>query len=214
MSAEKRKMLYDLAAKYGVMILEDNPYGDTRIDGEDIPSIKTMDTESIVIYAGSFSKILSPGLRVGFAVAPKEIISKMVVGKQASDVHTPVLNQMIVEQWLTTCDIDGHINSIKEIYRSKRDLMCSLIDSELGNVAKYVKPQGGLFIWCQLRDDIDMINFCREALKGGVAVVPGNAFLTDDKAISSCFRINFSTPTNQQIISGMKILGQIANKYR
>lgn len=214
MSIEKRERLYQLAKKYNVLILEDNPYGDTRTSGEDVRCIKTMDSDSIVIYAGSFSKILSPGLRVGFVVAPKAIASKMVVGKQASDVHTPMLNQMIVEKWLTECDVEKHISLIREIYKKKLELMCSLIDSELGGFVTYVKPQGGLFIWCTLPESVDMLAFCKDAVQNGVAVVPGNAFLTDESETSHCFRLNFSTPTEEEIIKGMKILGQISNKYR
>ena len=113
MSWEKRQKLYELAQKYDVLILEDNPYGDLRYTGEDIPCIKTLDTDGRVIYSGSFSKILSPGIRVAFTIANKDLIAKMTVGKQASDVHTPVLNQMIVNEWMNNYDMQGHINKIR-----------------------------------------------------------------------------------------------------
>ena len=115
MSLEKRKAVYELAKKYNVIILEDNPYGELRVSGEKLPSIKSFDDDGIVVYAGSFSKILSPGLRVAYAVAPKEIVAKMTVGKQAEDVHTPMLNQMIVNEWLNNYDINAHINKIRKI---------------------------------------------------------------------------------------------------
>ena len=112
MSLAKRKRLYELAVKYNKIILEDNPYGDLRVAGEPLPTIKSMDTEGIVVYAGSFSKILSPGLRVAYCVGPKPILAKMTVGKQASDVHTPCLNQMIVYRWLRDYDVEAHIKKI------------------------------------------------------------------------------------------------------
>ncbi|MCD7775677.1 MAG: PLP-dependent aminotransferase family protein, partial [Clostridiales bacterium] len=186
MSWEKRKQLYALAKKYGVLILEDNPYGELRCKGEDIPCIKSIDTDGIVIYSGSFSKILSPGLRVAFTVAPKEIIAKMTVGKQASDVHTPMLNQMIVNEWMTHYDMTGHIEKIRRIYRKKLDLMCGLIDSELGDFVTYVKPEGGLFIWCKLPDSVDMLKFCSVAAENKVAVVPGVAFMMYPEDKTQC----------------------------
>lgn len=212
MSLEKRKALYELAKKYGLIILEDNPYGDLRVSGEDIPSIKSFDEDGIVIYAGSFSKILSPGLRVGFIIAPAEITAKMTVGKQASDVHTPVFSQMIVDKWMAEYDISAHIGKIRNIYRRKLNLMCDLIDSELGDFVKYVRPEGGLFVWCELPEYADMLGFVRECIKNNVAVVPGTAFMLNDENTNS-FRMNFSTPSDEKIIEGMKALGKVKEKY-
>lgn len=213
MSWEKRKTLYELAKKYGVIILEDNPYGELRCKGEDIPCIKSIDTEGIVIYSGSFSKILSPGIRVAFTIAPKELIAKMTVGKQASDVHTPVLTQMVVNEWMTNYDMEGHIRKIREIYKNKLELMCGLIDSELGDFVTYVKPEGGLFIWCQLPENVDMLKFCSVAAENKVAVVPGVAFMMYPEDKTQCIRLNFSTPTDEAIVRGMKILGEVKKQF-
>lgn len=209
MSLEKRKALYNLAVKYNVFIVEDNPYGDLRFSGEELPSLKSMDTEGIVIYCGSFSKTLSPGLRVGFVVAAKEIISKIVVAKQVSDVHTTILSQMIVDKFITEYNYKEHIKSLKQIYAAKSKLMLSEMDKALSNYISYTRPEGGLFIWCRLPDRIDMMTFCRQAIEKKVAVVPGTAFLTDEAAKTQCFRINYSTPTDKQIIDGIKILEQL-----
>lgn len=213
MSWEKRKKLYELAKQYGVLILEDNPYGDLRYTGEDIPCIKSLDTEGIVIYSGSFSKILSPGMRVAFTIANKNLIAKMTVGKQASDVHTPVFNQMIVNEWMNNYDMQGHINKIRENYKARLELMCSLIDSELGDFVKYVKPEGGLFIWCELPESVDMMKFCSTAAQNKVAVVPGTAFMMYPEDKTQCFRLNFSTPTDKAITKGMKILGEVKKQF-
>lgn len=213
MSREKRQRLYELAKEYGVIILEDNPYGELRCSGENVPCIKSIDTEGIVIYSGSFSKILSPGIRVAFTIANKEIIAKMTVGKQASDVHTPVLTQMIVNEWMNNYDMEGHILKIRDIYRKKLELMCGLIDSELGDFVTYVKPEGGLFIWCKLPDSVDMLKFCSVAAENKVAVVPGIAFMMYPEDKTQCVRLNFSTPTDDGIVRGMKILGKVKEMF-
>lgn len=214
MSLEKRQRVYALAKQYGVLILEDNPYGDLRVAGEPVPTIKSMDTDGLVIYAGSFSKILSPGLRVAYCVAPKPVLAKMTVGKQAEDVHTAMLNQMIVYRWFQQYDVDAHIEKIRGIYRKKLDLMCTCIDSELGDFVEYVRPQGGLFIWCRLPEDVDMLDFCKRAIAKQVAVVPGNAFMMDGHAVSPYIRLNFSTPSDAGIIDGVHRLGQVAAELR
>ncbi len=212
MSLEKRKAVYELAKKYGLLILEDNPYGDLRVSGEDIPSIKSFDEDGIVIYAGSFSKLLAPGIRVGYIVAPSPIIAKMTVGKQASDVHTPVFSQMLVDKWMEQNDVEAHIEKIREIYRRKLNLMCDLIDSELGDFVKYVRPEGGLFVWCELPENVNMLEFVKDCIANKVAVVPGTAFMINDEE-TNCFRMNFSTPSDEKIVEGMKILGKVKEKY-
>lgn len=210
MSLEKRRKMYELAKEYGVIILEDNPYGELRVAGTSVPTLKSMDTDDIVVYAGSFSKILSPGLRVAYCIAPKPIVAKMTVGKQASDVHTAMLNQLIVYEWLTKYDVAKHIEKIRKIYRKKLDLICDCIDKELGGFVEYVRPEGGLFVWCKLPDDVDMLDFCKRGVEKKVAVVPGNAFLTDDSEECHYIRLNFSTPSDEAIKEGLARLGQVA----
>lgn len=214
MSYEKRKRLYALAKEYGVIILEDNPYGDLRVAGEKIPTIKSMDTEGIVVYAGSFSKLLAPGLRVAYCIGPSAFLAKMTVGKQASDVHTACLNQMIVDEWFKQYDINAHIEKIQDIYRKKLNLMCDCIDRELGDFVEYVRPEGGLFIWCKLPDNVDMLEFVKKALEKKVAVVPGSAFLMDDTSKTQYIRLNFSTPTDENIVKGVKLLGEAAEEFK
>ena len=213
MSLAKRRRVYELAKQYGVLILEDNPYGDLRVAGEHVPAIKSFDEDGIVIYAGSFSKILSPGMRVGYAIAPAPLIAKMTVGKQAADVHTPMLCQLIVDEWMAHYDIEAHIQKICGIYRKKLNLMCDLIDRELGDFVTYNRPEGGLFIWCALPDGVNMANFCQVAVENKVAVVPGSAFMTHENDPTQCFRLNFSTPTDEAIVKGMQILGQVKQQF-
>lgn len=213
LSLEKRKKMYEIAKKNGIVILEDNPYGNLRVSGSDVPSIKSMDTEGIVIYAGSFSKILAPGIRVAYAVVPKKYAGAFTIGKQVSDVHTGVLNQMIVSKWFDEYDVDAHIEEIKKIYKRKLELMCNSLDEYCGDFITYVKPQGGLFVWAKLPENVVMIEYVNKLLKRNVAVVPGTAFAVDDTKPCNYVRLNFSTPTDENIVEGVKIMGEIAKEY-
>ena len=213
MSLEKRKKLYALAKQYGVLILEDNPYGDLRVAGEALPSIKSMDEDGIVIYAGSFSKVFAPGVRVGYTIAPAPIVAKMTVGKQAADTHTPMFTQMLVDEWMATTDFEAHIQKIREIYRRKLNLMCDLIDEKLGGFVEYVRPEGGMFVWCKLPDSVNMLDFCARAVEKKVAVVPGSAFTVEEGETTNCFRMNFTTPSDENIVKGMDILGELRHAF-
>lgn len=208
MSLEKRKKVYELAKKYGVVILEDNPYGELRFAGEDIPSIKSFDTDGIVVYCGSFSKILSPGMRMGFVSAPAEIAAKLVVAKQVTDVHSNIFFQMLVNRFLEEYDIDEHIAKIRVLYKEKCEKMISCLEKNLPEGCSITHPQGGLFIWCRLPESIDANVFSKELVKEKLAVVPGSAFLTDESAKTSCIRLNYSMPTLEQIEKGTEILGR------
>lgn len=209
MSLKKRRAVYELAKQYDILILEDNPYGEIRFKGEDIPSIKSFDTDGRVIYAGSFSKVLSPGMRLGYAIANKEIISKMTVCKQTDDVHTSMWSQVVAYRFMRDYEYKSHLENIRSIYRHKATLCMKLADKYLSPMVEYFPVEGGLFLWCKLPEKIDMLDFCMKALDKKVAVVPGTAFSVDTAATSDRFRINYSTPTDEQIESGIKILGNI-----
>lgn len=210
MSYEKRRQLYALAKKYGVLILEDNPYGDTRFAGEDVPCIKSLDEDGLVIYCGSFSKVMAPGMRVGYAIAPGPVFSKLVVCKQVVDVHTNIWSQIIAHGFMTECDYDGHLKKNQALYGKKARYTMDLMDKHLAPYISYQPIEGGLFLWCRLPDGVDMNAFCKEAVNRKVATVPGSAFLMDESEPCQCFRINYSTPTDQQIAQGMEILGRLA----
>ena len=212
LSWEKRKEIYRIAKENDLLILEDDPYGNLRVEGEDVPAIKTLDKDGIVLYAGSFSKILAPGIRVAFAVVPKKIAKAFTIGKQVSDVHTAVLNQMIVDRWFKQYDVDAHITEIRKIYRKKLNLMCDCLDKYCPNL-EYVRPQGGLFIWVKLPDNVPMQEYCKCLLQKGVAVVPGTAFLTDENASCPYIRLNFSTPSDENIVKGIEIMGEVIKQY-
>ncbi len=212
-SLEKRKAIYSLAKKHGLMILEDDPYGELRFEGENIPTIKSLDTEGIVIYCSTFSKILSAGMRVGFVIAPEAVASKMVVSKQTSDVHTNLFFQMLCHRYIEECDLDSHIKGIQDIYRRKCTLMLDSLEREMPSTVKFTRPEGGLFIWCTLPDSIDAAAYIKEAVARNVRVVPGATFDCDTEVRSQSFRLNYSTPSDEQIVKGIKILGEIAREF-
>ena len=209
MSLERRKQVLALAQKHNVYILEDNPYGDLRYIGEDVPSIKSLDKTGHVLYAGTFSKVLAPGLRVGYLCAPKNVISKAVVCMQVSTVHTSILPQMIAYKFITENNFDEHLEKLRAIYRRKSDLMLNALKMQMPKSISFTEPEGGLFIWGTLPDG-DMNYFCKKAVQNKVAVVPGNAFLTDETQPCLSFRLNYSTPTDEQIEKGVAILAQVA----
>lgn len=209
MSLEVRKEILKLAKDNGVLILEDNPYGDLRFEGEAIPSIKSLDEDGLVIYAASLSKIIAPGMRVACCIAPKAIIQKMTVAKQASDVHSNLWAQKVMARYLQNYDMDAHIERIRMIYKQKCHLMLDEMKKHFHPDVQYTIPTGGMFIWVTLPESVDMLTFVKKALEKNVAVVPGNAFLDDDTKKCHSFRMNYSTPTNEKIKEGVKVLGEI-----
>ena len=212
MSLEKRKRLYDIAVKAGVLILEDDPYGELRYEGEDIPTLKSMDTHGIVLYAGSFSKTISPGLRVGYILGNKKYMDKMAAAKQVSDVHSTNLSQIIVHKFMEKYTMKRQLAEICEIYTKRLAVAEECIAKHMGERVSYVKPQGGLYIYCKLPEGVDSIEFCRAALEAGVAVVWGASFNVDPNEKSPYFRINFSNPTKEQLRTGIEILGKVLNE--
>lgn len=209
---ENRKKVYEIALKYSLVIIEDNPYGELRFAGEDVPTLKSLDTEGIVLYCSSFSKILSAGMRVGFIRGPREIIQKMVIAKQVEDVHTNNFFQMLCHRFISEYDLDAHIEKIRTLYRSKCALMLDALDKNIPACIKYTRPEGGLFIWCTLPDEIDSTEFVKRALEKKVAVVPGATFNADASAPSQSFRLNYSTPSDEAIVKGVEILGEVARE--
>ncbi|CAB1240493.1 Transcriptional regulator, GntR family / Aspartate aminotransferase [Ruminococcaceae bacterium BL-4] len=213
-SWEKRKEIYRLAQKYNILIIEDNPYGELRFAGEPISAIKTLDTDNRVLYCGTFSKIVSPGMRVGYAVCGNELIQKMVVCKQGQDVHTNIWSQMVIHRFLTHYDLSEHLTSLRTIYRNKYSIAEGAL-APYQELMPYRAIEGGLFIWCTLPDSIPMLDFCAAAVKEcNVCAVPGNAFYTDDTMPCQSFRINYSSPTDEELAEGIHRLGELAKGWK
>ena len=211
-SLEKRKKVLELAEKYDFLIFEDNPYGELRFAGEDVPTMKSMDTSGRVVYFGSFSKILSPGLRLGFVCANKLLMERMIICKQVSDVHTNVLSQMIAYEFFQRYSIDEHIKNLREVYGRRCKLMMDAMDKYFPKCVKHTTPEGGLFLLCTMPDGYDSREVMKKALEKGVAFVPGNATMIDDKKSYPIFRMNYSNASDEEIEKGIKILGEVLHE--
>jgi 2-aminoadipate transaminase len=210
MSLEKRKRLLALAAQYDVLVMEDNPYEEQRFAGEPVPTLKELDTQGRVLYLGSFSKMLSPGMRVGWACGPVALIGRMTVTKQVNDVHTNQLAQMMIYEYTQRHDIDAHIQELANVHGEKCRWMLACMDRYLpaGRV-EWTRPQGGLYIWCHLKDGADAAALVKKCAARKVAFVPGNAFAVDMDAPNPGFRLNFSAAPPERIEEGIRILGEV-----
>lgn len=209
MSVEKRKRLLEIAEKYNVLILEDNPYGELTFNGVKTPTVKSFDTQGRVIYAGSFSKILAPGLRLGFLCANKFLVQKAVIAKQVSDVHTAMLPQLLAYEYMQRFDMDSAIEVMRKTYAHKCAVMTEAIKQYFPKTAKCTEPGGGLFIWCDLGGNADTQKLSEKAIKEKVVYVPGNAFKVNMDEPCSALRLNYSTVSDERITEGIKRLGKV-----
>jgi len=203
-SQKKRKEVADILKDHETILVEDNPYGDIRFMGKDIPPIKSQLPDSVLF--GTFSKIVSPGMRMGWIVAPPEVMDKLITAKQASDLHSNYFTQRVVYQYLQDNDVDGHIHKIKKLYKSQRDQMVTSIKEFLPREVKHTEPEGGMFLWITLPESISSMELFEYAMEEKVAFVPGDAFYTDNPEPNT-LRLNFSNCCEEEIIEGMQRLG-------
>ncbi len=208
MSEERRKIMYDICEKYGVMILEDDPYWQLRYEGEHQKPIKFFDKSNIVVKLMSFSKIISPGLRVGAAYAHPDIIAKFNMGKQGQDVHTANLNQAMVNEYITQKLLEPHIQEICEYYRAKWQLQNRLAAEYLPFGTKIANAQGGMFLWAELPEKYNTTELFKKAVETKVAYVPGTHFYANG-GHHNTLRLNFTMVDEDKIEKGMEILGGV-----
>lgn len=204
---ERRRKIAKLANQYGVIVAEDDPYRDLRYEGEPLRSIKYYDEGGWVMFLGSFSKIISPGLRVGYIAGDASVIRKCTIGKQSTDVHTANLNQAIVDQFIRRNLLPDHIQTICNGYGAKMRQMLKCLELFPDDVV-YTRPQGGLFIWAEMPAGIDAVLMLKKAVERKVAYVPGTYFCSDGGHMNT-LRLNFSNSTEDQIETGMSILREI-----
>jgi len=212
MSAAKRQAVYDLCKKYGVMILEDDPYAELRYDGDPLPSIKSLDDSALVCKLSSFSKTISPGLRVGYAIAHKDIIHKFNLVKQGEDVHTSNLGQAMVYEFLMRGYYEPHVRGLCAQYKKHRDAMLDAIGRHFPPYVEYTRPQGGLFIWAVLPELIPTDSFFNHCIECKVAFVPGAPFYADGSGANH-IRMNFSMPSIPDIETGVERMGRIIREF-
>lgn len=208
MSIERRKGLVDIANKYNVAVVEDNPYGELRFEGEIYPAIKHYDTEGRVIFLGTFSKIFSPGLRVGWIAADEEVLRKFILIKQGADLQSPTINQIAVAKFLDHYDIEAYIDRIKKVYKRRKDLMLNTIREEFPEGIKVTDPDGGLFTWLVLPPHINARELSIKALEKNVAYVPGGSFFPNG-GNENTLRVNYSNMEEERIVEGVRRLAQV-----
>src|SRR4051794_4740888 len=211
MSLERRQALVRIAAEQELVVLEDNPYGLLRYEGEPLPTLYSLDGGQFVIYAGTFSKILSAGLRIGWAAAPRPILEKLNLGKQAADLCSSPLNQYFVVAYFAHRDWRTYLGTLRAIYRRRRDVMLGALEEFLPPEATWTKPQGGLFIWARLPDYIDTTDLLARALREHVAFVPGRAAYLDGRGGSE-MRLNFSGVGDDDIREGIRRIGKVVSE--
>ena len=211
MSLPRRKEILEIASKYNLFILEDNPYDKLRFEGEPLPPIQSFDQEGRVINLGTFSKILCPGLRLAWISGNKEIIEKIVILKQATDLCTPILNQMIGYEYCAKEYIDKNIDSNISVYREKRDVMLESLEKHFPEGAVWNKPAGGFFVFITLPENIDSDEMLYEAIEEKVAYVSGSSFFATGKG-KNTMRLSFCYPSIEDIREGVKRLGKVIDK--
>lgn len=220
---ERRLELVRLSNKYGIPIVEDDPYGALRFEGEHLPPLVALDADfqinsgmnghgymaGNVIYLGTFSKTLAPGLRLGWVVAPVEIIDQLVMAKQGVDLHTSTFNQMLAWEMVKDGFMDHHVRLIRQVYSERRDVMLAALERYFPEGCSWTHPEGGLFLWARVPEWIDTVELLEEAVKFKVAYVPGFAFYTEPGRGRNTMRLNFSNAQPAQIEEGIRRLGDL-----
>ncbi len=211
MSLARRRELLALAQKYNFLIIEDNPYGEIRFEGEPLPSIKSLDTEGRVIYLGSFSKTFIPGIRVGWLVADEPLVQKLACAKQATDLCSNSLGQRVAYRFASCGYIDAHVNTLSERYKFKRDLMLSCMEKHFPAGVTWTVPQGGFFIWVTLPEGMNARDLLLKAIDRKVAYVDGAGFYVNGNGKNTA-RFAFSEACPEKIARGIAILGQLMHE--
>ena len=208
MSLERRKKIIELANRFDVFIVEDNPYGAIRFEGMELPSIKHFDTEGRVIYISTFSKTLTPGLRLGWVCANPEVLRKFVIFKQGADLNTNSFAQLQAVKYMELFDLQSHVRRIKEVYKERKYAMLKALDEYMPEYVKYTNPEGGLFIWAELPGDINARDVLAKSIENKVAFVPGGSFYPNG-GHENTMRLNFSNMPKDRIVEGVKRLAEV-----
>jgi 2-aminoadipate transaminase len=211
LSLARRRRLVQVAHERELLVLEDNPYGLLRFEGDPLPTLLSLDGGRFVIYLGTFSKILSPGLRLGWAAAPGPVLEKMNLGKQAADLCSSTLGQHLVASYFEHGRWQDYLESLKALYRRRRDTMLDALAEHLPDQASWTRPEGGLFIWATLPDFLDTTDLLARALSRNVAFVPGRAAFLDGRGGSS-MRLNFSGVGEDAIREGVRRIGEVVRE--
>jgi 2-aminoadipate transaminase len=220
LSLKRRQELVRLASQYGVPIIEDDPYGQLRYEGEDLPPIELIDSENRVkngsytgnvIYLSTFSKTLAPGLRLAWVIAPETVITKLTQAKQGTDLHTSTFNQIVAHEVSQHGFLEQHIQLIKTTYRERRNVMLKALEEQMPEGVKWTRPEGGLFLWVTLPEKLNSTDLMAEAIAEKVAFVPGESFHPNGGGTNT-MRLNFSCMKPDKIYEGISRLGRVFKK--
>lgn len=209
---DRRKKVMEIIQKHNVILIEDDPYGKLRYDGEPVPHLKSMDTQQQVVYLGSFSKVIAPGLRVSYAVCDPKIAQKIVLGKQNNDMHTATLNQMIVHEYCSRGLLEPHIAASCRLYAGKRDLLISMMEKYFPENMRWIRPEGGMFLWSRLPEGYSSMKLLNYVIPAKVAYVPGDSFFADGRGINT-MRLNFANAADEMVEPGIRLLGEQIDRY-
>jgi 2-aminoadipate transaminase len=212
MSRARREALLALCADFGLPLVEDDPYGELRFAGEDVPPLRALPGGEDVIYLGTFSKILCPGLRIGWVVAPSPLMRRLVLAKQAADLHCDTLTQRAVLHYCQHHDVQENIGPLRALYRARRDAMLDALERYFPGETRWTRPQGGLFIWVTLPEAVDCHAILASAIEQRVAFVPGAASHMDGKGCN-CLRLSYSAVEPARIEEGIRRLGVVVKQH-
>lgn len=207
-SLERRKALMEIANRYVIPVVEDNPYGDLRYEGESLPSLKSMDENGLVVFLGTFSKSLAPGIRLGWLVAEEPILGKCDLVKQGTDLNTSSISQREVAVYMRDYDLDAHVEENVDLYRKRRDLMLQSMAKYFPQEVTFTHPEGGLFTWVELPAHMDAREILLKCIEKKVAFVPGEAFFPESKK-KNYFRLNYSNMDEERIVAGIERIGEV-----
>ncbi len=210
-SLERRQRLVEFATRYEIPVIEDNPYGELRFEGEILPSLKSMDSAGLVIGTGTFSKTFCPGMRIGWLIAEPDIIEKYVLIKQGADLCTSLRSQMEVDMFMERYDFEANLCKLTDLYRKRRDAMVGALEEMMPAGVKFTRPQGGLFLWAELPTHIPAVELLRECLKRDVAFVPGDAFFPNG-GVKNTLRLNYSNMPEDRIREGIRRLAGVVRQ--
>ena len=207
-SIERRRKLAELASRFGVPVIEDAPYAELCFEGKPLPPVASFDDACTVVYLGTASKILSPGMRLGWVVADSDIVRRYVLAKQGVDLHTSSLVQLIAARFMLEHDLDAHISRLRDVYRKRRDAMLAALEEHFPKDVNFTRPGGGLFLWVELPQELDARWLLERALEERVAFVPGESFFPGG-GHENTLRLNFSAMPEDRIAEGIRRLGRV-----
>ncbi|MBQ3803971.1 MAG: PLP-dependent aminotransferase family protein [Oscillospiraceae bacterium] len=205
---DRRQQFMEIVNRYEIPVIEDNPYGELRFEGENMPALKSLDTKGLVVFLGTFSKILAPGYRIGWVCADHNILQKFNYIAQAAALQASTEAQLVISKYIDLFNLDAHVGLLRSCYRKRRDVMLAAMETEFPAEAVFTHPNGGLFAWVELPEHMNTNELAKKCLEKNVAYVPGDGFFPSGTN-HRCFRLNYSNMNEDRIREGIRIIGQV-----